>query len=63
MSNGKVPGTPVKLGPAPGRSDRLGSAIRLVPVGQRDTGQAQEWRGLYGALQTDSPDVPGSPPA
>jgi hypothetical protein len=59
---GKSAGTPVRLGSAPGRSDRLASAVRLVPVAQRDTGQAQSWEGFYSATQTDSPDIPGAPP-
>jgi hypothetical protein len=31
--HGKAAGRPVELGPAPARSDRLASAVRLMPYG------------------------------
>jgi hypothetical protein len=65
MAHGKAAGTPVELGPAPARSDRLASAIRLMPNfggplrdlddtlahrQPRATGAApRQWIGSYGS--------------
>jgi hypothetical protein len=65
MARGKASGTPVELGAAPARSDRLASAIRIMPSfggplrelddqhahrQPRVTGAApREWIGSYGS--------------
>jgi hypothetical protein len=50
MATGKATGTPVKLGPAPGRSDRLASSIRLIPG---YTPPVTEWAGTYSGQVAD----------
>jgi hypothetical protein len=60
--SGKANGNPAKLGAAPGRSDRLASATRLIP-GRRPTPNpgvvaVREWTGTYPG---ETADVAGPP--
>jgi hypothetical protein len=55
---GKAKGQPVTLGSAPLRSERLASAVRLMPADRRTP--PTDWIGSY-APQTDVPDVAGPP--
>jgi hypothetical protein len=59
--SGKASGHPAKLGAAPGRSDRLASATRLIPgrpTPNPGVVAVREWAGTYPG---ETADVAGPP--